>query len=171
MNCGKTKEKGEGIFLCSPIPRSQSCLTTFETIVDDELSFIFNIPAADSLGKLAVTGKFRALEELVVLHWKFVDRTFTRATNEMRTIEMTYDDVEEASVTGGFWWFSAKTLTVSIKDPRHVEEVPGVTMGKLELELPSNSVTPAKKFVAMLDYRMSEAAMEKRQERLKDLGL
>lgn len=139
--------------------------------MDDELSFIFNIPATDPLGKLAVTGKFRALEEQVILHWKLEDRTFTRATNAMRTIEMTYDDVEEASVTGGVWWFSAKTLTVRIKDPRLVEEVPGVTMGKLELELPSNSVKPAKKFVAMLEYRMSEAAIEKRQGRLKDLGI
>jgi len=139
--------------------------------VDDELSFIFNIPATDALGKLAVTGKFRALEEQVILHWKLEDRTFTRATNEMRTIDMTYDDVEEASVTGGFWWFSAKTLTIRIKDPRLVEEIPGVTMGKLELVLPSNSVKPAQKFVAMLDYRMSEAAMEKRQGRLRDLGI
>ena len=146
-------------------------LHNFQTDVDDELSFIFDIPAADPLGKLAVTGKFRALEERVILHWKLEDRTFTRATNEMRTIDMTYDDVEEASVTGGFWWFSAKTLTIRIKDPRLVEEMPGVTMGKLELELPSNSVIPARKFVAMLDYRMSEAAVEKRQGRLKDLGM
>ena len=139
--------------------------------MDDELSFIFKIPATDALGKLAVTGKFRALEEQVVLHWKLEDRTFTRSTNEMRTIEMSYDDVEEASVTGGFWWFSAKTLTIRIKDPRLVEEMPGVTMGKLELELPAISVKPAQKFVAMLDYRMSEAAMEKRQNRLRDLGM
>lgn len=142
-----------------------------QTDVDDELSFIFKIPATDALGKLAVTGKFRALEEQVVLHWKLEDRTFTRSTNEMRTIEMSYDDVEEASVTGGFWWFSAKTLTIRIKDPRLVEEMPGVTMGKLELELPAISVKPAQKFVAMLDYRMSEAAMEKRQNRLRDLGM
>ena len=143
----------------------------FQTDVDDELSFIFDIPAVDPLGKLAVTGKFRALEEQVILHWKLKDRTFTQASNSMRTIEMTYDDIEEASVAAGWWWFSKKTLTVRIKDPRLVEEVPGVTMGKLELELPGNSVTPARKFVAMLDYRMSEAAMEKRQDRLKDLGI
>ncbi len=142
-----------------------------QTTVDDELSFIFKIPAADPLGKLAVTGKFRAMENQVILHWKLEDRTFTRASNTMRTVEMSYDDVEEASVTGGWLWFSKKFLTVRIKDPRLVEEVPGVTMGKLELELPSNSVTPAKKFVAMVDYRVSEAVMEKRQERLKDLGI
>lgn len=139
--------------------------------MDDELSFIFNIPATDALGKLAVTGKFRALEEQVILHWKLEDRTFTRATNEMRTVEMGYDDVEEAIVTTGWWWFSTKVLTVRIKDPRLVEQMPGVMMGKLELELPSKSVTSAKKFVAMLDYRISENAMEKRQERLKDLGI
>ena len=146
-------------------------MRNFQTDVDDELSFIFDIPAADPLGKLAVTGKFRALEEQVVLHWKLKDRTFTQASNSMRTIEMTYDDIEEAGVAAGWWWFSTKTLTVRIKDPRLVEEVPGVTMGKLELELPGNSVAPARKFVAMLEYRMSEAAMEKRQDRLKDLGI
>jgi len=139
--------------------------------VDDELSFIFNIPASDPLGKLAVTGKFRAMEEQVILHWKLEDRTFTRSSNAMRTIEMGYDAVEEAMVTGGWFWFSKKTLTVQMKDPRLVEEMPGVLMGKLELGLPSNSVKSAKKFVAMLDYRMSEAAMEKRHERLNDLGL
>lgn len=139
--------------------------------VDDELSFIFNIPAADPLGKLAVKGKFLALEEEVILHWKMKDRTFARKTNTMRTIEMKYDDVEEAKVTGGWWWFSTKVLTVRIKDPRLVEEVPGVSMGKLELDLPSGSVKSAKKFVAILDYRMSEAAMERRHERLTDLGI
>ncbi|MGJ8632936.1 MAG: hypothetical protein ACSHX7_03380 [Luteolibacter sp.] len=138
--------------------------------MDDEISFIFNIPATDPLGKLAVTGKFRAMEEQVILHWKMKDRTFTRASNEMRTIEMTYNDVEEATVTGR-WWFSAKMLVVQIKDPRLVEEVPGVSMGKLELELPKKSVESAKKFVAMLDYRMSEAELKKRQERLSDLGM
>ena len=146
-------------------------IANFKTTVDDELSFIFNIPAADPLGKLAVTGKFRALEEQVVLHWKLKDSTFTRASNTMRTIEMGYGDIEEATVTGGWFWFSKKVLTIRIKDPRLVEEVPGVTMGKLELELPSNSVKPAKKFVAMVDYRVSEKEMERRQERLNDLGI
>ncbi|MBG7608294.1 MAG: hypothetical protein IZT59_09745 [Verrucomicrobia bacterium] len=37
--------------------------------MNDELSFIFNIPATDPLGKLALTGKFRAMEEQVVLHY------------------------------------------------------------------------------------------------------
>ena len=139
--------------------------------MDDELSFIFNIPAADALGKLAVTGKFRALEDQIVLHWKLEDRTFTRESNAMRTIEMGYGDVEQATVTGGWLWFSTKVLTIRIKDPRLVEEVPGVTMGKLELELPSNSVKPAKKFVAMVDYRVSEAEVAKRSKRLDDLGI
>jgi hypothetical protein len=141
------------------------------TAVDDELSFIFKIPASDPLGKLAVTGKFRAMEEQVILHWKLEDRTFTRASNAMRTIEMSYGDIEEATVAGGRLWFSKKFLTIRIKDPRLVEEVPGVTMGKLMLQLPSHSVKLAKRFVAMVDYRVSEKEVEKRQERLKDLGL
>lgn len=41
----------------------------FQNNVNDELSFIFNIPATDPLGKLALTGKFRAMEEQVVLHY------------------------------------------------------------------------------------------------------
>lgn len=140
--------------------------------MDDEISFIFNIPATDALGKTAVTGKFRALEEQVLLHWKFEDRTFNRDSNAMRTIEMTYDDLEEARVVkSGMLWFSKKVLTIRIRDPRLIEEVPGVTMGKLELELPARSVEPATKFVTMVEYRVSESVLKRRLGRLEDMGM
>ena len=138
-------------------------------MVDDPASFYFDIPATDALGRLHVTGKLRALQDTVELHWKEKDRTFTRSKNQLRTVELTYEQIEEASIRGA--WFFKKFLVLKVTDPRLIEEMPGVKMGTVELFLPRKSRKEAKKFVDMIEYRVSEKAMEKSAERLRDLGM
>ena len=136
----------------------------------EEVSFDFEIPATDALGRLHIAGKLRALEEQVLLHWKIKDRTFTRSKNSLRTVEMTYDDIEEADIKHRFWFFRPYLL-LKIKDPRLVEEVPGVKMGRVELNLKGGAKPEATKFVSMIDFRVSQHEMEKRSDRLKELGI
>ena len=136
----------------------------------EQVSFDFEIPATDALGRLHLAGKLRALEEKVLLHWKIKDRTFTRSKNSLKTVEMTYDDIEEAEIKSRLWFFKPY-LSLRIKDPRIVEEVPGVKMGRIELNLPSKARKDAKKFVSMIDFRMTQKEMENRDKRLKELGI
>ncbi len=138
-------------------------------MVDDAASFYFDIPATDALGRLHVTGKLRALEDKVELHWKEKDRTFTRSKNQLRTVELTYDQIEEASIRSAFLF--KKFLVLKVTDPRLIEEMPGVKMGTVELKLPRRSRKEAKKFVNILEFRVSENEMEKSAERLRDLGI
>ncbi|MEM9479749.1 MAG: hypothetical protein AAGA58_08865 [Verrucomicrobiota bacterium] len=136
----------------------------------EQVSFEFEIPATDALGRMHVAGKLRALEKEVLLHWKIKDRTFTRSKNSLRTVELTYDDIEEAAIKH-HWWLFKPHLVMKIKDPRKVEEVPGVKLGRIDLNLPGKSKAEAKRFVSMIDFRVTQHEMEKRSERLKELGI
>lgn len=136
---------------------------------DEAASFYFDIPATDALGRLNVSGKLRALKDKVELHWKEKERTFTRSKSQLHTVELDYEEIEDAHIKGA--WFFTKYLVVRVTDPRLIEEMPGVKMGTVELELPKNSLAEAKKFVSMLDYRVSEKAVERSVERLKEFDI
>jgi hypothetical protein len=136
---------------------------------DEATSFYFDIPATDALGRLNVTGKLRAVADKVELHWKEKDRTFTRSKNQLRTVELDYGEIEEASIKGS--WFQKKYLVLRVTDPRLIEEMPGVKMGTVELELPKKSLADAKKFVSMLEYRVSEKAAQRADDRLREFNI
>jgi len=137
--------------------------------MDDAASFYFDIPATDALGKLNVSGKLRAVADKVELHWKEKDRTFTRSKNQLHTVELDYEQIEDAHIRGSF--FFTKHLILRVTDPRLIEEMPGVKMGTVELELPKRSLAEAKRFVSMIEYRASEKAVERSAERLKEFDI
>jgi len=132
---------------------------------DEPAAIYFDIPATDALGRLNVTGKLRALEDKVVLHWKEKERTFARSASQLKTIELGYDDIEEADIRSKL--FFRRFLVLKIKDPRLIEEMPGVQLGSVTLHLPRKSQREAAKFVSLIDYKLSQVAMEKGAERLR----
>ena len=137
--------------------------------MDDAASFYFDIPATDALGRLHVSGKLRALEDKVELHWKEKDRTFTRSKNQLQTVELNYEQIEDARIVGRF--FMKKYLMLRVTDPRLIEEMSGVKMGTVEMFLPRKSRKEAKRFINMLDYRVTQAAADRGAAKLKDLGI
>jgi hypothetical protein len=136
---------------------------------DEPAAIYFDIPATDALGRLNVSGKLRAVEDKVLLHWKEKERTFARSQSQLKTVELDYDDIEEARILKKF--FLRRFLVLKIKDPRLIEEMPGVQLGSATLHLPRKSQKEAAKFVSLIDYKLSQVAAEKGAARLEQFDL
>lgn len=133
----------------------------------EPIAIYFEIPATDSLGRMNVDGKLRSDEDRIYFHWKVRDRAFNKTGNEMQTIELEYDEIEEAEVQTH--WFSPHRLIFRIRDPRKFAEVPGVNMGKAELRITKKCLDDARRFVKFADYKTSEIEADRRRSRLDNL--
>lgn len=134
--------------------------------IHEEASIEFHLPATDALGRLDVDGKVRFSEGTLYVHWKRRDRTFTRTQNKLATAEIGLGDVESCSVDKG--WFST-TFKLHVKDPRLLDAMPGVEMGKLAVKLERSQRAAAEKLVSVLEYEMSQWKAEHSRRRLEKL--
>ena len=151
--------------------------------MEDELGIQFEILPSDALERYHLEGKLRVVGEDVLLHYKNRERTFTREQNKLVTIELELGDIETLTLTKKWWGWRGGTLHlkanriilgatgVKVKDPRKLEMMSAATLGSVVMSIPKKSLSHAKKFVAMLDYKMSEDALEKSRARLHDLGV
>ncbi len=135
--------------------------------MDDEASVEFDLPAADALGRLHVDGKLRAADGKVYVHWKLRDRTFTRTQNKLRTVELGMGDIERIDLDKG--WFST-TFHLEVRDPRLLEGIPGVEMGKMVLKLGRSQRADAEKLISVVDFELSQWRADKTRDRLRALG-
>lgn len=134
--------------------------------VEDEASVEFHLPAQDALGRLDVDGKVRWEGGTLFVHWKRRDRTFTRTKNTLHTSELSPGDVDQIKLETG--WFNT-TLRLHVKDPRSLDGMPGVEMGKLVVKLQKDQRPAAQKLVSVVDFEMSQYRADKSQRRLNDL--
>ena len=134
--------------------------------IEDEASVEFHLPAKDSLGRSAVDGKIRFADKTLFVHWKLRDRTFTRTQNKLQTREFGVGEVEELRLDKG--WFKT-VLFLEIKDPRPLDEMPGVDMGKLEIRLPKSARAEAEKLVSVFDFERSQWRADDSRRRLREL--
>jgi len=134
--------------------------------IHEEASIEFHLPAMDALGRLDLDGKVRFSEGVVYVHWKRRNRTFTRTQNKLETAEIGLGDVEGCSVDKG--WFST-AFHLDVKDPRLLDAMPGVEMGKLSVKLEKSQRKAAEKLVSVLEFELSRWKAEHSRRRLERL--
>ena len=130
----------------------------------DPVSIYFTIPATDHLGKNAVDGKVRFLSEHVELSWRLQGSVCRGGKGEMTTINLPYGEIESVEVDQG--WFRIKSITMRVGDPQKVKEIPGVTMGKMELQIDKRSKSEANKLKHLIDFKRSEFILDAHEARL-----
>jgi len=139
--------------------------------MEDELGIQFEILPNDALERYHLEGKLRVVGEEVLLHYKNRERTFTREQNKLVTIELGLVDIETLSLRKKWWGWRGGALLLKVKDPRKLEKMSAATLGEVVMSIPKISVPDAEKFVAMVDYKMSEDALERSRARLNELGV
>ena len=139
--------------------------------MQDELGIQFEIFPSDALERYHLEGKLRVVGEDVLLHYKNRERTFTREQNKLITIEFDISDIETLTLDKKWWGLGGGTLRLKVKDPRKLEQMSGASLGEVVMSIPKKSLPDAKKFLAMMDYKISEDALQRSRERLQDLGV
>lgn len=139
--------------------------------MDDELGIQFEIFPSDALERYHLEGKLRVVGEEVLLHYKNRERTFTREQNKLVTIELGLADIETLRLDKKWWGLRGGTLVLKVKDPRKLEKMSAASLGEVVMSIPKKSIPHAEKFLAMMDYKISEDALERSRERLHDLGV
>lgn len=135
-------------------------------MIDNEpVSIWFFLPAADPLGREEVHGKLRFLPELVELHWRLKGNVFRKGGDEQMTrIDLPYDEIEHVELVKRWW--KLQRIILRIGNPALVGEIPGVTMGKMELHIDDRSREEASKLASFIDFRRSIFLLDEQTKRL-----
>ncbi|MGI9243506.1 MAG: hypothetical protein ACR2RV_22085 [Verrucomicrobiales bacterium] len=139
--------------------------------MEEELGIQFEIFPSDALERYHLEGKLRVVGHEVLLHYKNRERTFTREQNKLVTIELDLGDIETLTLEKKWWGWRGGTLLLKVKDPRKLDKMSGSKLGEVVMSIPRESLPDAKRFLALMDYKISEDALEKSRERLQDLGV
>lgn len=124
----------------------------------------FSIPAADPLGRQAVLGKLRFLPERVALSWRLKGNVFRGGKSEMVTIDLPYGEIDHVELVKK--WFRVRQIILRIANPKLVQEIPGVDMGKMVLDIDGRSRKEAKKLVGLIDFKRSIFILDEHENRL-----
>ena len=139
--------------------------------MEEELGIQFEIFPSDALEMYHLEGKLRVVGQQVLLHYKNRERTFTREQNKLVTIELGLGDIETLALEKKWWGWRGGTLILKVKDPRKLDRMSGAKLGEVVMSIPRDSISDAERFLALIDYKISEDALEKSRERLHDLGV
>lgn len=139
--------------------------------MQEELGIQFEILPSDALERYHLEGKLRVVGEQVLLHYKNRERTFTREQNQLVTIEFEIGDIETLTLDKKWWGMAGGMLRLKVKDPRKLDKMSASTLGEVVMSIPKKSLPDAKKFLSIMDYKISEDALQKSRERLQDLGV
>ena len=139
--------------------------------MDEELGIQFEIFPSDALERYHLEGKLRVVGQQVLLHYKNRERTFTREQNKLVTIELELSDIETLTLDKKWWGLRGGVLMLKVKDPRKMEKMSGAKLGQVVMSIPKKSLPAAEKFLSLMDYKISEDALERSRERLQDLGV
>ena len=128
----------------------------------------FRIPAQDPLGREEVLGKICFLPDHVEINWRLKGNVFTGGKGEMQTIDIPYKEIEHAELVKRWW--RIHRLILRISDPSLVKDIPGVTLGKMSLEVDSRSREEAKKLNSLIDFKRSVFLLDEHEQRLAAMG-
>lgn len=128
----------------------------------DELSISFENPATDAMGYEHVEGKLYCGRDKVELQFKQKDRAFRK--NETHTVEFGYGEVEKVEFISR--WFRPKILIFQTRSPEKLDSFPGANVGRVELQVISDSVKDARKVAQLIEFKQSEAFVEESERRL-----
>jgi hypothetical protein len=127
----------------------------------------FSIPASDPLGRQAVLGKLRFMPELVALSWRLKGNVFRGGKSEMITIDLPYGEIEHVALVKK--WFRVRQIVLRIATPELVQDIPGVDMGKMTLDIDDRSREEAKKLIGLIDFKRSIFILDDHEKRLKTM--
>ncbi|SHJ66066.1 hypothetical protein SAMN02745181_2289 [Rubritalea squalenifaciens DSM 18772] len=130
----------------------------------DPVSIQFHIPATDHLGKNHVEGKIRFMPDHVDLDWRIKGNVFRGGNQEVQNIKLPYSEIEHVEFRKKWWKF--RDIILRISNPALVEEIPGVEMGKMVLEIDERSREEAKKLTTLIDFKRSEFLLDEQNKRL-----
>ena len=131
----------------------------------DPVNIHFHIPATDPLGKQEVLGKLRFLSDQVTLSWRLKGSVFKGGKSEMVTIDLPYSEIEHVELVKK--WFKIRRLVLRIENPELVKDIPGVEMGKMNLNIDDRSLEEAKKLSSLIDFKRSMFILDEHDQRIK----
>ncbi|MGJ8677975.1 MAG: hypothetical protein ACSHX0_10695 [Akkermansiaceae bacterium] len=130
----------------------------------DPVNIHFSIPATDPLGKDAVLGKLRFLHDHVALSWRLKGSVFRGGKGDMVVVELPYGEVEHVELVKR--WFKIRQIVLRISNPVLVQDIPGVDMGKMTLEIDARSRAEAKKLSGIIDFKRSIFVLDEFEKRM-----
>ena len=136
-------------------------------IETEPISLWFSLPAVDPLGREAIEGKLRFLPKFVELHWKLKGNVFRDDDQAMARIELPYGEIEQVELVKRWW--KIRSIVLRIGNPSLVGDIPGVAMGKLELQLDERSLQEVKKLSSLIDFRRSIFLLDEQTKQLTGL--
>lgn len=130
--------------------------------VFDELSVSFANPATDAMGYEAVEGKLYCGVGSVQLQFKEKDRAFRK--HDPTTVDFDYGEIESAEFISR--WFRPKILRLQTRSPEKLNQFPGASVGRVDLQILPHSVRDAKRVEGLIQFRQSEAYLAETESRL-----
>lgn len=130
----------------------------------DPVHIQFHIPAQDPLGREEVLGKIRFLPDHVEFNWRLKGNVFVGGKGEMHTLTVPYGEFEHVELIRKWW--RLRRLVLHISNPALVEEIPGVELGKMTLEIDERSREEAKKIASLIDFKRSVFLLDEHDQRL-----
>lgn len=130
----------------------------------DPVHIQFRIPAQDPLGREEVLGKIRFLPDHVEINWRLKGNVFIGGKGEMKTIDVSYGDIEHVELVKKWW--KLRHLVLRISNPALVKEIPGVELGKMTLEIDERSRDEAQKLNSIIDFKRSVFLLDEHELRL-----
>jgi hypothetical protein len=130
----------------------------------DPVHIQFHIPAQDPLGREEVLGKIRFLPAHVEFNWRLKGNVFVGGKGEMHTLTVPYGEFEHVELIRKWW--RLRRLVLHISNPALVEEIPGVELGKMTLEIDERSREEAKKIASLIDFKRSVFLLDEHDQRL-----
>jgi hypothetical protein len=127
----------------------------------------FSIPASDPLGRQAVLGKLRFMPALVALSWRLKGNVFRGGKSEMISIDLPYGEIEHVALVKK--WFRVRQIVLRIATPELVQDIPGVDMGKMTLDIDDRSRQEAQKLIGLIDFKRSIFILDDHEKRLKTM--
>jgi hypothetical protein len=134
----------------------------------EPISLWFFIPATDPLGREEVHGKLRFLADHVELHWRMKGNVFRGGEDEMVRIDLPYGEIEHVELVKRWW--RIRSIILRIGDPALVGAIPGVSMGKMELQIDARSREEVGKLASLIDFRRSIFLLDEQTRRLQAAG-
>lgn len=130
----------------------------------DPVHIQFHIQAQDPLGREEVLGKIRFLPDHVEFNWRLKGNVFVGGKGEMHTLTVPYGEFEHVELIRKWW--RLRRLVLHISNPALVEEIPGVELGKMTLEIDERSREEAKKIASLIDFKRSVFLLDEHDQRL-----
>lgn len=135
-------------------------------MIDSEpISLWFFLPATDPLGREEVHGKLRFLADHVELHWRMKGNVFRTGEAEMSLVELPYGEIEHVELVKRWW--RVRRIVLRVGNPALVADIPGVSMGKMELHVDDRSRQEAGRLTSLIDFRRSIFLLDEQTKRLK----